>query len=160
MVFRFRHALAALLALPLAACIPAAAPPAGMPPTTKVVTYDMGGNFAARLRSMDRLRADQTPVAITGSCASACTFFLDLPRSCVTPDALLMFHGPQKEEDDGRVVDLHPDDFAVYSKMVADHYPPRLRAWFMVHAVHKTGRDMATLTGAQAVALGARPCQM
>lgn len=156
MALRALHALA--LVIPLSACIPAPQPPAGMPPTTRVVTYDMGGNFAARQRDLARLRADATPVAITGRCASACTFFLDLPTACVTPDAVLMFHGPQKQEDDGRVVDLHPDDFAYFSGLVADHYPPHLRAWFMAHAVHKTGRGMAPLTGAQAVALGARAC--
>ena len=149
--------MAVLALLALAACVQAP-PPAGMPARTKVVTYDMGGSFGERLRSLERLRADRTPVAITGVCASACTLFLHLPTTCVAPDATLLFHGPQVREKDGRVLDLHPDDFALYSGMIADHYPPRLRAWFMAHAVHKTGRDLEPLTGAQAIALGARAC--
>ena len=79
-----------------------------------VVVDDAGGGIAERAVELQRLRASGRPVVIAGRCASACTLYLSLHRTCITSRAVLMFHGPS---DPG------------LSPIFLGLYPPGIRRW-------------------------------
>ena len=101
-----------------------------------VIRHDPGGLIAVYAA---RVASERRPVWIEGYCASACTMYLR--RACVYPGARLVFHGPTSY---GRR--LVPADFQYWSRVMADHYPPRLAAWFMARGRYgqhvMTGRDL------------------
>lgn len=118
------------------------------------VRNDMGGSVRERLATIRALEAQQVPVRITGTCVSACTMYLGLSRACVTPQARLGFHGPSTRL---RGMPLPAGEFERLSQEMARHYPPAIRAWFLSDARLVTG-DYITITGAEAIRMGARPC--
>ena len=114
----------------------------------KTIREDAGGsvhNYVIAV-NLAALRGDQ--VRIAGRCASACTMYL--ATACVTPRAVLQFHAA-RDEATGRIDRAATRDMAAY-------YPAPLRKWFMANAAHLSGNQYAELTGAQAIALGARKC--
>ncbi|NEX45220.1 hypothetical protein [Pseudotabrizicola algicola] len=119
-----------------------------------IIENDPGGSLVDRLTALASLRQTGHRVEIVGWCASACTLYLGLPGACVRPSARLGFHGPQSQFYG---VSLPPDDFEHWSRVMADHYPPQLRAWFMRDA-RNTTMGVVQITGAQAIQLGARQC--
>lgn len=104
-----------------------------------VIRHDPGGLIAAYAA---RVASERRPVWIEGYCASACTMYLGARRVCVYPGARLVFHGPSSY---GRR--LVPVDFERWSRVMADHYPPALGAWFMARGRYgehvMRGRDLA-----------------
>ena len=114
----------------------------------KTIREDAGGSVHDYVIAVNlaTLRGDQ--VRIAGRCASACTMYL--ATACVTPRAVLQFHAARNEAT-GKI------DRAVTRDMAA-YYPAPLRKWFMANAAHLSGNHYAELTGAQAIALGARKC--
>ena len=120
----------------------------------QVVEYDMGGDVNQRIREVARLRAEGTEVRIEGTCVSACTLYLGLPNSCVMANATLGFHGPRTNIPG---IPLPRADFERISSTMATYYPGQIRTWFM-----STGRMITesyyTISGAQAVAMGAHRC--
>lgn len=104
----------------------------------EIIDHDLGGYIGAR--------AVVVPlewVEIRGVCGSACT--MHLAHGCIHPGATLIFHGPQTTD---------PAAFDHWSAVMARHYPPAIAAWFM-----QTGRyGEWTMTGATAIAWGARGC--
>lgn len=105
----------------------------------EVILFDPGGPIAARAAMV----RNGEPATIVGLCGSACT--MHLLTGCVTPGAMLVFHGPQTDD---------PRLFEHYSQVMARHYPPALADWFM--AVGRFGEWQ--MTGAEAIRLGARAC--
>ena len=119
-----------------------------------VVRRDMGGSVTERLVELRALERAGVPVRIAGTCVSACTMYLGLPMACVDPGASLGFHGPSTRL---RGIPLTPDEFDRLSREMAQHYPPAIRAWFLAKARMVTG-DYITITGAEAIRMGAHPC--
>lgn len=108
-------------------------------PIAQVIDYDRGGGINTRAVQI----AISGPVEIRGYCASACTMWLS--NGCVWPEARLIFHGPQQAA---------PDRFDHWSEVMARHYPPAIRDWFM-----REGRYGAwEMSGAAAIAAGAEEC--
>ena len=107
-------------------------------PLSLIACVDMGGSIRDRLANLD-------PAPITGTCASACTMRLKV--ACVSPGARLGFHS---------AVNGSPSAIAWGTQTMADHYPPALRDWYLAGPAH--GEDVVWLTGADAVAMGARAC--
>jgi hypothetical protein len=118
------------------------------------VARDMGGSVAARLDAIHQLERSRTRVRITGTCVSACTLYLGLSRTCVMPGAKLGFHGPTSALPG---IPLPPDEFERVSRVMAAHYPPALRAWYLAEARKLTGAYV-TISGRDAIRMGARPC--
>lgn len=115
----------------------------------RTITHDNGGPVAARFAEMRGM----TGVEISGVCRSACTLYLGLPETCVTPDAVLGFHGPRARS----ALPLPRPEFERITHQMADQYPTALRRWFMEFARYRTEGYYA-LSGAQVIALGAREC--
>jgi len=118
------------------------------------VRKDMGGSVEDRLDEIARLEQAGTPVRIVGTCVSACTLYLGLATACVMPKARLGFHGPSTRL---KGLPLPREEFERLSRLMAAQYPPAIRAWFMAEARMVTG-DYITISGAEAIRLGARPC--
>lgn len=78
-----------------------------------VVEDDYGGAVLARLIQVEKLERTQTPVVVSGICASACTLYLTLPNTCTAPEALWMFHP------------LHADPTSSLAAFVTDIFGPR-----------------------------------
>ena len=116
------------------------------------VRRDMGGSVDDRAAHIQQLRATGTPVRITGTCVSACTMFLLI--ACVSPRAKLGFHGPATAIG----LPMTRAEFDRVSAQMAAHYPPQIAAWFMRTGRLMTG-DYYTITGSEAVRMGARECQ-
>ncbi len=112
-------------------------------PLARVIDRDPGGLIGARAALIAAETAAGVTHEIRGTCASACT--MHLANGCVLPGARLIFHGPQTGD---------PAAFDRWSQVMARHYPPAIRDWFMA-----TGRyGQTTMSGATAIALGAREC--
>jgi len=120
-----------------------------------VVRNDKGGNVEQRVHQIEQLRQAGTRVRIVGRCDSACTMFLGLPRACVARTARLGFHGPQSQYYG---ISLPPHQFEYWSGVMADHYPPRLRARFMAEW-RNTTMGLHVISGAEAIRMGARACR-
>lgn len=147
-----RSFLCTCLLVLVAAC---ATPPRDV--NTMVVTRDLGGMYLERLDRMESLVMAGQNVAIRGTCASACTLYLALQDNvCVHPQARLGFHGPQIAQG-GRLYDVPEPERSRVIPIIAQHYPPAFRAWFLANAAHLSG-DFAWMNGRDAIALGARDC--
>ncbi|MEN9409488.1 MAG: hypothetical protein RL216_1462 [Pseudomonadota bacterium] len=118
------------------------------------IRRDMGGPVAERVAMIAALERSQTTVRIAGLCVSACTMLLGLRRTCVEPEARLGFHGPSGSLAG---VPLPRAEFERVSRLIAGHYPPALRAWFMTEARMRTA-SYVTISGAEAIRMGARAC--
>lgn len=119
------------------------------------VRHDMGGSVAQRIARVEQLRSAGTEVRILGTCVSACTLYLGLPKACVAPGARLGFHGPTTPIEG---LPLPRETFDQVSLQMARYYPGEIRSWFMAEARMKTG-DYYTISGTQAIAMGARACE-
>lgn len=86
----------------------------------KTIHRDGGGFIVEYAKEANRLARTGEPVIIDGICNSACTIYLGLPNTCVTPRSRLGFHsgkgGPK------RVIEYA-------NKLIMEMYPPKVRAW-------------------------------
>ena len=119
-----------------------------------VVTNDLGGALQDRVAQVEQLRRNGTRVEIRGTCVSACTLYLGLSRTCVDRNARLGFHGPSTPFPG---IPLPPDQFERLTQQMAAYYPGGIRGWFMTTA-RKVTDQYYVLTGAEAISMGARPC--
>ena len=119
-----------------------------------IVRNDLGGSIEERLSRIEQLRALGTRVEIRGTCASACTMLLGLPNACVGQASRLGFHGPQSQYYG---VSLPRAEFEYWSQVLAAHYPATISDWFMKTA-RNTTLSLITISGKQAIKMGARPC--
>lgn len=118
-----------------------------------IVGNDRGGLLRDRLRQIEQLRRENRPVQIRGNiCFSTCTMFIGLSNACVSPTTTFGFHGPSSY---GRA--LSPASFDQASSIIANHYPPALRAWYM-----ETGRyrvnNVYRISGQNLINMGVRSC--
>ena len=122
---------------------------------TLVVGDDAGGALVERLRRVRQLRREGVAVEIKGRfCLSACTLYLGLARTCVSPRTRFGFHGPATRLAG---VALPPDKFERWSREMAAFYPEPLRGWFMGTARHRIV-GFYTLSGDALIAMGVRRC--
>lgn len=120
----------------------------------QVIRADIGGDLQQRFTEIEQLRVQDVWVRIEGTCVSACTLYLGLPKACVVETARLGFHGPRSRLAG---LPLPRPVFDRLSLQMAHYYPPPLREWFLRKARLVT-QDYYELTGAQAIAMGARRC--
>lgn len=118
-----------------------------------VVRNDMGGFIWRRLVELSRIEAAGQSVRIDGgACYSTCTLYLGLTNICTTPHVTFGFHGPWAMNRQ-----LSPEDFDELSGIIAAHYPPPLRTWYM-----ETGRFKANglyrIKGSELIRLGIAAC--
>lgn len=146
-----RAALASILIMTL---MQWGGPALGQAAPVNVVRNDNGGSIETRLEMIAHMRRAGHRIEIRGNCASACTMFLGLPNTCVARNARLGFHGPSSQYYG---ISLPPREFEYWSRVMADHYPAAIRNWFMTTARHTT-MGLVTITGAEAIRLGARAC--
>lgn len=143
-------AVAALLALGL---LFNAAPESAFGSEPLVIYNDYGGFLHERLSQLEDLRRSGQRVEIRGKhCYSTCTLFLALPNACVSPNTQFGFHGPSRSG-----VRLQPSVFEKYSRLIAGHYPRKLRNWYL-----RKGRTridgLYKLAGHRIVRMGAKSC--
>lgn len=119
-----------------------------------VVRSDLGGSVKRRIQDIQALHASGRRVEIRGErCLSSCTMLLGLSTSCVNPRTTFGFHGASRNGDA-----LPVPVFNRVSQVIAQHYPPPLRSWYMEVARYSI-TDLHFLTGAELIELGAaRPC--
>nr|WP_317056585.1 hypothetical protein [Roseovarius sp. W115] len=118
-----------------------------------VVRNDRGGELKKRLHQLSELRQSGRPVEIRGGvCFSTCTMFLSLPQTCVLPRTTFGFHGPSSY---GRP--LAPKVFEEASHVIADHYPPALRRWYLETGRYRI-RTLYRIRGAKLIELGVQAC--
>lgn len=144
---------ATIFALALAA-VGLSVPDPVLAQSVTIVSNDQGGPVESRLREIAQLRSAGTRVEIRGQCDSACTMFLGLPNACVAQSSRLGFHGPQSQYYG---ISLPPEEFEYWSRVMADHYPGAIRAWFMAEA-RQTTMGLITISGSDAIRMGARAC--
>lgn len=119
-----------------------------------IVNNDLGGSVQERLSVIAALRNQGRRVEIRGQCASACTMYLGLPNTCVSRASRLGFHGPQSQYYG---ISLPPDEFEYWSRIMASNYPAPIAQWFMAQA-RETTLGLVTISGAQAIKMGAHAC--
>ncbi|WP_338549493.1 hypothetical protein [Roseovarius phycicola] len=120
---------------------------------TLIVRNDRGGELAKRLRQIRELRQSGRPVEIRGGvCFSTCTMFLGLPQTCISSRTVFGFHGPSSY---GRP--LAPKVFEEASHVIADHYPPALKRWYLETGRYRI-RTLHRIRGARLIDLGVRGC--
>ncbi len=120
------------------------------------VWQDNGGEIGDYLRQLQSGKF----YAIRGECDSACT--MRLAHGCVYPGALLGFHSPYvMEKDKPEIVARGGDVGQIVAQSRQDmmrNYPPGIQQWVLASGALETTR-LTYLTGAQAIALGARDCR-
>ncbi len=116
----------------------------------ETIHRDMGGSVEERL---DQMRS-MSSVRIVGACYSACTMLLGLPDTCVTRNARLGFHGPSTRSG----LPLPQSEWDAASKVMAAHYPPKLRLWFLAEGRMNTG-PVRVIRGADLIDMGVKECR-
>lgn len=118
-----------------------------------VVGNHRGGLLRGMLAEIEEIRQSGTSVEIRGRvCQSTCTMYLGAPKVCVMPDTRFGFHGPSSY---GRA--LEPNVFNQASRVIASHYPPAIRDWYMSEARHRIQR-LSVLRGAELIRHGVAEC--
>lgn len=124
------------------------------PASALTVSRDYGGSVADRIAQVNALTRQGAEVRIVGTCISACTLLLGVPGACVSPSARLGFHGPSTRI---KGLPLPRQEYERVSLQMAAFYPKAIGNWFLSDARQVTG-DYIVITGAQAIAMGARAC--
>ncbi|GGL54477.1 hypothetical protein [Wenxinia marina] len=120
---------------------------------TLVVGNDRGGFVGARAQEIRQLNAAQARVEIRGSvCISSCTMYLGARDVCVSPSTTFGFHGPSRFG-----TPLPQSQFEHFSNVMARHYNPSLRQWFMSEARYSIGQPYE-VSGVELIRLGYRSC--
>lgn len=118
-----------------------------------VIKNDRGGLLRTRMKQLAVLRRESRPVEIRGRvCFSTCTMFLGLPETCVSPNTTFGFHGPSSY---GRRLDHATFERA--SEIIASHYPPVLKNWYMKKGRHRIWA-LYRVSGSNLIALGVPSC--
>lgn len=114
---------------------------------------DQGGRIASYVARIGASTASRH--VISGDCLSACTLWLAHRNACVTPDAVLWFHGAQAGWASGAMVNPWAAISNSGNATLLRNYPPRVR-----EAVRPwlSTPDFHTLTGRRLAALGVPLC--
>lgn len=143
-----------LAILTLVAGGPAAAQavPVGYAVRPIIVRNDVGGDVGVRANKISAMAASGQSVEIRGSvCYSACTMYLGLPGTCISRTTQFGFHRPSYYG-----AALSPDQFEFWSQVIAAHYPPPLRKWYLREGRYSTKLKM--ISGAELIRLGVPEC--
>jgi len=145
-------ALAAVCVLGCAQTAAAARPPKDGAETV-VIRNDRGGRIGKRAAEIARMERQGTRVELRGAvCLSSCTMFLGMANACIEPRTRFGFHGPSYYG-----AKLPQKQFDYWSMVIAAHYPPALRGWYM-----REGRTRISgfhmIRGAELIRIGIRPC--
>ncbi|WP_303704542.1 hypothetical protein [Celeribacter baekdonensis] len=144
---------ATLLMASMTTAAHAARPNSQVPGATIVITGDPGGSVRERYNEIRQINQLGQKVEIRrGNCMSSCTMFLGANDVCVSPQAVLGFHGPSNHG-----AKLAPDKFDKWSRVIASHYPEAIRNWYMTNARFKI-YSATRLSGTELIRLGVRPC--
>lgn len=145
----------------LSGCIhnPPPASPTRPVDVLRITAPDFGGDVTARILHVRSLDAAGTRVEIdTGTCLSACTFYLSMDDVCVTPDSRFGFHGPLHPISILLVPIAYPGPNGDYTRDVMvrmfDHLP-ELRA-FVAEAVQSP--YFSYMNGEDVIAMGIERC--
>src|SRR5258705_10850883 len=96
-----------------------------------IISDDAGGKMQDYTTHFRQVRDSGEPVAIAGTCVSACTMvlgFVSSDRICATPNAVLGFHSAWMFDKSGkRVVS------ASGTQDLMNTYPAPVRAWIARH---------------------------
>jgi hypothetical protein len=86
------------------------------------ISGDRGGYLMVYALRKMKLGQSRTPVQFTGSCDSACTLYLGLPRHqvCITPGASFNFHLPYGATPSGN---------RIATNYMLNSYPVWVRSW-------------------------------
>jgi len=146
-----RHSAFGIMCVIMCAAI--SLPAVSAPQKTLVVQNDRGGSVRVRLSEITRINSEGQRVEIhAGECLSSCTMYLGVDNLCVSPRARFGFHGPSHYGQP-----LQPADFEHWSHVIAAHYRPTLRRWFMEDARFTT-KGYRRLSGAELIRLGYPSC--
>lgn len=120
-----------------------------------IIQDDRGGAVIERVRIIENYRQTGTRVEIRGDyCLSACTLYLGLPDTCVAPETVFGFHGPSSPVYG---VSLAPQTFDRWSRVMAEHYPKPIRAWFLREGRHRTV-GFYNYSGSDLIRMGIKRC--
>lgn len=120
-----------------------------------VIGNDRGGGVIERVQRVRDIRAAGTRIEIRGEyCLSACTMYLGLENTCVTPETVFGFHGPSSPYYG---ISLDPATFERWSLVMADHYPEPIRGWFLEQGRHRIV-GFHRYSGADLINLGVARC--
>ncbi|WP_424830620.1 hypothetical protein [Ruegeria sp.] len=123
-------------------------------PRVHIVQSDFGGRIDRRAARVETLRDKGDRVEIRGRvCLSACTLFLGVRDVCVDTETIFGFHGPSLWG-----LPLDQNSFEYWSDVVASHYKPALRQWYLEVARYRLN-GYHRLSGRQIIALGYAPCE-
>lgn len=118
-----------------------------------IVGNDRGGLIGVRAAEIRQIRALGQSVEIRGNiCYSTCTMYLAAENLCVDPRTTFGFHGPSRYG-----APLPPDQFEMWSEVIARHYNAPLRDWFMRDARYARN-DILRISGSQIIRLGYASC--
>lgn len=126
--------------------------PAAKAENVRVIHRDLGGNVMERWHEVTSISLSGTEVQIRGQCLSACTMYLSVPNLCVSPEAVVGFHGPRSQTTGNSLSDSSA------SQIMAMHYPVAIRDWFLQEAQYLQGSQVAYISGQQIIDLGTRSC--
>lgn len=119
-----------------------------------IVRNDRGGLVGQRAKEVASLQDKGRAVELRGRvCLSSCTMYLGLERACVSPSTTFGFHGPSYY---GRP--LSSRDFEYWSQVIAAHYPPALKTWYLRKGRYKQS-GYFQIKGSELIAMGIRRCQ-
>ena len=120
---------------------------ASAPPTlARNISFNQGGHIGNFHKQYDQALFRNEQYRIKGSCMSACTIFLGLPRVCVYPNAQFGFHGAWPKAASAE------RQRAADAKM-GNYLPPRIKELYMKKWRHNGALSFTVLTGKQIVAL-------
>jgi hypothetical protein len=120
---------------------------------TIIIENDIGGFVGSRATEVDRINASGSRVEIRGDiCLSSCTMYLGARNLCVSPATDFGFHGPSFFG-----ASLPERDFEYWSQVIASHYIPPLRDWFLREARYRQIRHM-TVSGEELIRIGYPAC--
>lgn len=116
---------------------------------THIVHYDEGGSIPQRLAELYEFQSRNISVIVpSGSvCMSACTLYLGLPNTCVSPNSTFKFHGPIGAGNKREAT----------VKIVSSKYPPKLREWYYDSGAYKSVL-YKTLSGQELIGMGVKKC--
>lgn len=119
-----------------------------------IIGNDRGGVIGTRAEEISRLRFEKRRVEIRGGiCLSSCTMYLGVGNICVSTDTRFGFHGPSYYGQP-----LAPEYFEYWSNVIASHYPPTIRNWFLSRARFEAS-SYTTLLGSELIKHGVQKCQ-
>lgn len=149
--------LSLLCATAVAGCTISTEAPAQERPNVTVIENHDGGLVMAHLDQLEEFVASRETLVIRGYCASACTFFLASPYSCMEPGTEFMFHGGTYEGDEVASETLR-EAYALIDRLMVENYEstsPALADWYNENARNLSGYEYASLSAEELANMGA-----